>query len=121
MKEVKIKTKDCKESDSWFLRFYGREDSEIRQCLGEIAAVHGMPDFIYTIKDADKSVNIFVPYDCLPARQVDLYFADNSGVQFFRSKNKLVMATYLKWSSECGKYGKPELVVRKPHDAAFGI
>lgn len=122
MEQVNTKPGDYKEEHSWFLRFYGRTDDEIRQCLKEITDTVLLPEFKYTITDTNTSVNFMIPNMCEPARQADLYFPDISGVVAFKKPavSQVIIPIYHKWATK-NPEANTQPIVRKPGDIAFGI
>jgi hypothetical protein len=102
----------------FFMRFYGRTDEEILQCLEELKA-SGMPGFLrYRFTDAKQTCNIFVPPEHLPVRELNLYFATMQEAQTMHT-NTVLQGIYHKWSTKDPQ--NTSFKLRKPKDAAFGL
>ena len=102
----------------FFMRFYGRTDEEIFQCLEELKQ-NGLPEYVrHKIADADMSVNFSVPEEYQPAREVTLYFKDMKDATVMHNNSQL-QDIYHKWATKTPNDTTFEL--RKPKDMAWAI
>jgi len=102
----------------FFLRFYGRSDDEIRQCLEEIKTL-GISPVTYRIVDARISCNFFVPPEYHPVRELRLYFNTLEEAKALQARDD-AKGIYHKWSMK-NRPQEAEAVVRVPREVAFGL
>ncbi len=103
----------------FFLRFYGRSDDEIRQCLEELRELDCVKSMVrYRITDTRMSCNLFIPEDKLPARELTLYF--NNLAECVSCHCDEVETIYAKWSQKNRTPGSV-IMDRRPKDLAFGV
>lgn len=105
------------ENLTWFLRFYGRSDDDIRKCIDEIGQ---HCKFVgYRIRDAKISCNLLVPAEYKPVREARLYFQDE--VELNNVMSDTVKEIYHRWSMKDPIAAGAEPIIRKPKDMAWGV
>ncbi|MBA7478536.1 hypothetical protein ES707_13961 [subsurface metagenome] len=103
--------------ESYFLRFYGRSDEEIRECIEEIKAL-GFQPVRFRIVDAQTTCNFFVPPEHQPVREVRLYFNTLEEAEALHCDE--VKAVYSKWSMK-NRPERTETIYRRPKEISFAV
>ncbi len=101
----------------FFMRFYGRSDDEIKQCVAELQE-NGLTFVKYSIRDGSLSVNFEVPPVRRPFREVTIRFESLEKAKEMHS-NETLQKIYHKWATKDPEGCSFEL--RKPKDFAFAV
>ena len=104
--------------NSFFMRFYGRTDEEIKECVEEIKKLGVNPRRV-RILDASMTANVIVPAEHLPVREARLYFDTLEETEKSRDIPG-VKEVYQKWSMKNRPEGV-ETLSRRKEDVAWAI
>jgi hypothetical protein len=109
-----------KKSYSWFLRFYGLTDSQIKEVIKEIREKTSHK-FSFRLSTSNCSVNFIIPNDCKPVKDATCFFNTKAeGLRF--AKDEVAKRIYEQNSIAPLKYrGCGEVVTRHPKDLAWGV
>ena len=99
--------------ETFFLRFYGRTDTDINKCLDEM----DIQDIKHRIGDAKVSCNAIIPSTYQPVREVMFY--PKFKIQLERIRNNGAKAIYHKWSTP--NLLDSTVILREPEEYAFGV
>ena len=105
---------------SWFMRFYGLEDSQIRTVILEIRK-RTAHKFSYRLSASGVSMNVFIPAKLKPVREATLFFDTEAEMLSF-SNDKLTKKIYHQHSVPSKYRGDiKDVTVRHPDEVAFKV